>query len=464
MSETKKKKRSMPHLMLVILILLLVMSLLTYIVPAGQFATDPETGKLIGTEFSYLGYQTPVNPWQALCLIMQGIVNSGKIIATLFAMGGVTQIALGSKAIDHCIDAAIYKLQDKGVDVLIPVLSLVFCVFGCFAAGDYIIAMVPIGLMIARKLKLDPLIGFSLIIVTMMMACASSPTQVMLPQLMMDVPIYSGFGLRMVMEIPIWIITTLYIWRYARKVHKDPHNSVLPVEDWYNDLEQQEGSVVAETRLDARSIWITVLYFVQPIVVVFFTTKLGYGQEVLPAICIINSFVMGWIAGWNGNKICSEFAKGVSGMAFVCLIIGIANSMSLVMSQGNILHTIVYTFCLPLRNVGAGLAAIGISVVVTLINLLIPSASAKVAILCPIIQPMCDALSIPMQIGVSAFKFGDAVTNLVCPVHGTLLGGLEMAKVPFDKYIKWVMPLVLIILAYCYIGLYFMGTAGWTGL
>lgn len=110
------------------------------------------------------------------------------------------------------------------------------------------------------------------------------------------------------------------------------------------------------------------------------------------------------------------------------------------------------------------MAAIGIALVVTLINLIIPSASAKVAILCPIISPMCDALNINRQIGVSAFKYGDSITNVISPVLGMLLGGLEIAKIPYDKYVKWVMPLVLTLLVYSYATLYFMGVIGWTGL
>ena len=102
--------------------------------------------------------------------------------------------------------------------------------------------------------------------------------------------------------------------------------------------------------------------------------------------------------------------------------------------------------------------------VVTLINLIIPSASAKVAILCPIIAPMCDALGINRQIGVTAFKYGDSITNVVSPVLGMLVGGLEVAKIPFDKYVKWIMPLVLILLVYAYATLYFLGAIGWTGL
>ena len=72
---TKKKAFKMPHLLWIMLGLLLIASILTYIIPAGQFATD-EAGNVLGDQFNYLGYQTPVNPWQMLMMIVDGFSGS----------------------------------------------------------------------------------------------------------------------------------------------------------------------------------------------------------------------------------------------------------------------------------------------------------------------------------------------------------------------------------------------------
>ncbi|MBS5633154.1 MAG: YfcC family protein [Clostridiales bacterium] len=464
MKEEKKKAFKMPHLMVIIFCLIFFMSAMTYIIPAGQFATDPQTGQLIGSEFHFLGYQTPVSPWQAILYIKDGIVNSGTIIATLFAAGGLTGVVLATKSIDNLIDYAIYRLQNKGLDILIPLLTLVFLLFGTFSGGDYVIAMVPIGLMIAKKLKVDPIVGFSVVIVAIVLGGTSSPTNVMLPQMMMEVPLYSGFGMRLLLNIPVYIIVILYIWKYAKKVAANPASSALGLSGWQNELDADGQEAMKTAALKTQDILVTLVYFVHPIIIVILTTKMGYGQEALPAVMILTAFAIGLIRRFDLDAICDLFAKGCAGMAFVSFIIGCANAMSLVMGNGNILHTIVWALCLPLQQLGPSLAAIGIAIVVTLINLIIPSASAKVAILCPIIAPMCDALGINRQIGVTAFKYGDSITNVVSPVLGMLVGGLEVAKIPFDKYVKWIMPLVLILLVYAYATLYFLGAIGWTGL
>ena len=73
--EPKKVKKGfkMPHLFWIMICLLFVSSLLTYVIPAGQFMTDPETGKILGDQFQYLGAQTPVSPLQVLLLLIVDI-------------------------------------------------------------------------------------------------------------------------------------------------------------------------------------------------------------------------------------------------------------------------------------------------------------------------------------------------------------------------------------------------------
>lgn len=100
-SKPKKKGLKMPHLLVLILSLLVLMSLMTYIIPAGQFGTDPETGAILSDQFHLLGYQTPVNPWRALTLILDGLTSSGMIIGLLLAAGGYTGVVLSTKAIEQ---------------------------------------------------------------------------------------------------------------------------------------------------------------------------------------------------------------------------------------------------------------------------------------------------------------------------------------------------------------------------
>lgn len=465
MAETLEKKKrgfKMPHIMFLILGILMVMSLLTYVIPAGQFAKDPETGKLLGDQFTFLDAQTPVNPWKALCLILDGLKNSGLIVGLLLVAGGFSGVILATGAIDDVVDWALWKLKDKGINVLFPIVFFIYCFIGAFAGGDQIIAMVPIGLEFAKKLKLDPVCGMSIVLLAYHIGGMSSPTTgAMLPQLTMGVPLYSGMGLRIVILILLSVVALLCVMRYVRKVAKDPKNSILDPSEWLTENASNEQSAVKEVALDMRSVVAVVLFLLQPIVGILVVSVLKMGNGALAASQLLIAILIGLVKKFSFDKIGNAFAKGTATMAFVSFIIGCAATLSLVMTQGNIMHTIVYYACKPLQGMSTGIAAVGMSVVITFINLFIPSASAKVAVLCPILQPMCEMLGVSMQVGVQAFLYGDKLTNIISPVLGTTVAALALAKIPYNKYAKWVLPKLAVLALVAWASLIVLSAIGW---
>ena len=145
--EPKKVKKGfkMPHLFWIMICLLFVSSLLTYVIPAGQFMTDPETGKILGDQFQYLGAQTPVSPLQVLLLLIDGLVNSSLIGWTVMVSGATVAIVMGTGAFDEFMNWAIYKLKDKDDSILIGVMFCLMVYLGAFGGSDALIAIVPIG-------------------------------------------------------------------------------------------------------------------------------------------------------------------------------------------------------------------------------------------------------------------------------------------------------------------------------
>ncbi len=465
-STTKKEKKKggfkMPHLLFLMLGLIMLMSIATYVIPAGQYLTDPETGELMGDSFTFLGYQTPVSPWTALTLVLQGFMNSSYVMSLLLLGGGTVGIIMSTGAIDETINWAVYKLQDKGIAILVPMLFCLIAVQGAFGGGDQMIAIVPIGIMFARKLKLDPIMAVAITFFASFVGFAVGPTRAMTPQLMMGVEPYSGFGVRLIMMVLIILVAMLYTLRYAIKVSKDPSKSLMGNTDWLNDIAETDSR--EEVVLNKRALIVTFMFFAQYALIVYVNSVLGKGVKTMPAIMIIVSIACGLIYGMSFDDIGNAFAKGVGGMAFVGAVIGLAGTMSLVMTQGNIMHTIVYFLALPLQGMGQGIAAIGMSIVVTIINLFIPSASAKQAVLIPILQPLAETLKVAGNLAVQAFMIGDGFTNLITPALGVTAGSLALCGVPLNKWLKFAMPIVIIMLLISFGSLYVLGAMGWTGL
>ncbi len=460
-AAAKKKGFKMPHLLFLMLGLIIFMSLMTYIIPAGQFATNPETGALMGDQFSLLDAQTPVNPWQALLYILPGIQNAGMVVALVLIGGATIGVLLDTGAIDRATNYALYKLQDKGLIVIVGALFFFIGVQGGFGGGDQMIAIVPMGMMVAKKLRLDPIVALAMTFFASFIGFACGPTRLLIPQTMMNIPVYSGFEVRTAVMFGAILIGMVYTLSYAKKIAKDPTKSAMGDMEWYQNLGEAEAMEACD--LSAADLITSILFFAQYILIVYLMLGLGYDNSAFVTVQILVAVFCGLLQKMSFDEIGNSFAKGAAGMAFVAVVIGFAGTMSLVMSNGNILHTIVYYAALPLRGLPLGLSAIGISVVVMVINVFIPSASAKAAILIPIIAPMGETLGMTGNVICSAFQYGDGFTNLITPALGATAGSLAIAGVPIGKWVKWALPCIILMSAFCWIVLYFLAQSGWVG-
>lgn len=464
--QTKKKAFKLPHLMWILIGLVLIMSLLTYIIPAGQFAKT-DAGTIDGSSFNFFGYQTPVSPFRAIYLIQDGMVGSAVIIMIVMIGGGSIGVILATGAIDRFLNWAMYKLQDKGQNTLIILLMIMMVYLGGFGGGDQLIALVPMGMVFARKLRLDPIMAIGVTTFATMVGFGTGPNKLLIPQSMMDVPIYSGFGMRFLSMNFFMVIGTIYIMWYVKKIKKDPSKSGMGNADWLTSIDESGDSVIREANLSWRDLLIVIMFFGQYILTVWYALtqvpKGGNTYSFSAAVSTVNAILCGLIAKKPFDEIANDYAKGLGGMAFVGFIIGMARVVSLVMTQGNIIHTIVYTLTRPLMNLDRGLSAIGLTAIIAAINPIIPSASSKAAILMPIIKPITEVLGMNPQIAVQAFQYGDGFTNIISPALGWTVGSCAAAGVPFEKWFKWSIPIVSVMILFSFVWIYVLNSIGWLG-
>jgi uncharacterized ion transporter superfamily protein YfcC len=468
MSEAKKerKKFRLPHLMWILMGLILIMSALTYIIPAGEFAVL-EGGKIDGTNFNYVGTQSPVSPLRALFLMQDGLVGSAVIIMTVLVGGASIGVILATGAIDNFLSWATYKLQDKGQNTLIIIMMVMMVYLGGFGGGDFLIALIPMGLVFARKLKLDPIMAIAVTTFATMVGFGTGPNKLLIPQNLMDVPVYSGFGMRFIIMNIYMVIAIVYVMWYVKKIKKDPSKSAMGNTEWLTSINESGEAVIKESKLTWRDILIMIIFFGQYVVIVYYSIFLAPNAlatyNFLVAAQTVSAIASGLIAKMSWDKIGDEYAKGLAGMAFVGFIIGMARVVSLVMAEGKILHTIVYNMTKPLMSLDRGISAIGLTGIIAIINPIIPSASSKAAILMPIIKPITEVLGMNPQIAVQAFQFGDGFTNIISPALGWTVGSCAAAGVPFQKWFKWAMPIVIIMTLVSFVMIYFLNMIGWIG-
>lgn len=118
----KARKQPKINMLVFIMGILILACIMTYIIPAGQFDVDPDTKALIPGSYHRVD-QSPINIWKTLLNIFPGMTNSAKVISIVLFMGGALKVIISTGAVEEFINWAVYKLQKKGVLVIVPMIN-----------------------------------------------------------------------------------------------------------------------------------------------------------------------------------------------------------------------------------------------------------------------------------------------------------------------------------------------------
>lgn len=465
----EKKQFKMPHLLWIMFGIILLSCLATYLIPAGQFASN-ETGEIIGTEFHYLGYQTPVSPWDALMKMKSGLVGAATIMFVVMVSGATINVVINTGVLDDLMNWAVYKLKDKGTGLLVALMMILMAYLGGFGGTDALIAVVPIGFLFARKLRLDPICALGVTTFASLVGFGTGPAQQATTQMLMGVTPYSAFFTRLLIMNFFLAIAILMVWGYVKKIRKTPEASLMYEAGWrpeQTDIDMDENQILKKVEMNWRKIAVIVIFIGQYLVIALYSLLGGDSSltfDFMIAVMLCTMILVGVIGGMSAEQLGQNFAKGLASMAFVAFVIGLAKVISLVLGDGNVIHTIVYILTKPLLGLPKSVASIGLTIIVSIINPIIPSATSKAAILVPIMKPVAEALGMQLNLAVVAYQMGDSFTNLLSPLLGWMIGSCVMADVPFAKWFKWVFPKVLLFILLACVIVFVLTATGWTGV
>nr|WP_316047298.1 Na+/H+ antiporter NhaC family protein [Planococcus glaciei] len=411
--------------------------------PAGTFEREvvEEVERVVPNTYSETE-QNPTGFMDIFLALQSGMVQSGGLIFLVLFAGGAFEVVERSGAIKGGILRAVNKTRGKEF-WLIALVSILFALGGAVGAvANSIIPFVAIGLIIARALKLDAIVAVS---ITFGATFAGfnvgflNPYTVGIAQSIADVPLFSGMMLRIFAFVVIVGATIYYTWRYAKKILKDPAESLVGVlEEGGGDPSELEAPFTVRHKLILSFVALCLAFFV------FATIQFQWSIDHMAAFFIIIGIGSGIIAGMDYNKLTMTFLEGCKNLVYGALIIGVARAILIVMENAQILDTFVYALSVPLEGLTPVFAALGMFVANGMINFLVPSGSGQAMIVMPILSPLADMIGVTRQVAVQAYQFGDGFTNSIFPTSGPLMASLAIAGVPWIKWAKWMLPLLLI--------------------
>jgi uncharacterized ion transporter superfamily protein YfcC len=316
------------------------------------------------------------------------------------------------------------------------------------------IPIIPIFLFLSKRLGYDRLFGLALLTVPVFLGWSSgvtNPFSVQIAQVIAELPIGSGIGFRLILYVVYATIGFYFISRYGDKIKKKPSLSLMK-NDHFN---LNEFGLFEKESLEKKHKYILLFFILSYAGILIAVQTIGWGLLEMSACFIGILIVVIKIAGMSGDEAMTAFTKGLKVMIVPALVVGIARGIFIVLQEGMIIDTLLYSASEALASLPKIVAAEGMLLFQSSLNFFIPSATGQALVSMPLMTPMSDILGISRQTAVLAYILGDGLSNLIIPTSGVLMAMLGLAKVPFDKWFKFVLPLFIIctILAFIFIAI-----------
>lgn len=420
--------KKLPNTYVIIAMLIVLCAVLTWMVPGGQYVTDGE-GRLTYEEVAAVP-QT----WQVFSAIYHGFVKQAGIIIFILVVGGAFSLLTATGAVDAGIRRFIALIGRKDKWVLVA-LTLLFSLGGAvFGMSEEAIPFVGIVVPLVVSLGYDAIMGLLVVYVASNIGFSSAflnPFTVGIAQGMADLPPFSGMGYRIFCWAFLTVLLCLFVVLYARKTKRDP---------------AEEGTALKEETLSSRQGWILGILLLTVIALIVGATLWGWYMAEITGLFLAMGILCGIVARFPANRIADELLAGAKDILPAALVVGFATGIVTILQDGKIIDSILHGMQDSLDGTGEASSLAAMYGIQAVINFLIPSATAKAAITIPIMAPFSDLVGVSRQAMVLAFQFGDGFTNMITPTSGVLMAALAMARVPYEKWLKWAWKLVAVLL------------------
>ena len=442
MSDTKKKLKVPPSLVIILAVMVLA-AILTWIVPAGEYARiTNEAGQTVvdPNSFTYVE-KSPVNPLSVLKYVFDGMINARGIIFSLMLSGGGLGIVLGTGMFQAAASTLGQKVKGKETVVIALIMGL-FAILCVPINLNTFIPLAPLGLVAAAALGFDAIVGVSLIMLggAVGFSCgAMNLSNTGTAQTIAELPIFSGMWYRLVCMIPFYLVAVWYVSRYAKRIKEDPTKSYVYGVDLGTNYDLDKMP-----KWEKKHIPVAVIVVIGIGYLIYMAIQGTMSNSTASALFLNMGVLCGLVSKMNLEDMNKSFMDGMKGMAATATLIGFAYSISLILQDGKIMDTLVHALAGLLNLFPNVLAAPAMFLMNILVNFLITSGSGQAATVMPIFVPVADLVGISRQTAVLAFNFGDGFCNNILPHAAATMGFVGAAGIPFGKWFSYMIKLFLL--------------------
>ncbi len=421
------RKLKTPNTYVIIAVIIVLCAMMTWFLPGGQYIKADD-----GT-VSYEAVDSVPQTWQVFSAIYHGFVKQAGIIIFILVVGGAFWLLNATGAVEAGIRRFIALIGEKDRLVLVA-LTVLFSLGGAvFGMSEETIPFVGIVVPLAVSMGYDAFMGMLVVYVASNVGFSSAflnPFTVGIAQGMADLPLFSGMGYRLFCWGLLTVLLSLFVIFYAKRTKKHP-----------SDVE-----IVDSKPITQRQAWVLATLALTVVALIVGVTCFEWYLPEITGLFLAMGIVCGLIAGFPSGKIVNELMAGAKDILSAALVVGFASGIIVILQDGKIIDSLLHSMQEGLDGSGKAGSLSAMYGIQSVINFLIPSATAKAAITIPIMAPFSDMVGVSRQSMVLAFQFGDGFTNMITPTSGVLVAALAMARIPYSTWVKWIWKMVLVLL------------------
>lgn len=442
--ENKLWYEKLPHPMALIFWILLFTYLLTLLVPSGVFQREEVNGRESVVPGTFEMVEAPLlSPLDVFFSIPQGMVSSASIIFIVFIAGGLFRLLSATKALENTVGTLIKKLGTERQTLTVWAMTFIFGMLGMVVGYEGNIALIPLAIFVGLALRGDLIVGLSMAVGGIGFGFAASPVNpytVGVSQTIADIPLFSGFGLRTVMALVMLSIVAHHTSSYLKKIQASPQSSFAKGLSTQGMRLEKTLEEYCMGRVD----FIVIFTFLIGLALILYGVfSLGWYINEISGVFLAIAVICGLLTGMKTNEMVEHLIKGAASVTGGALIIGVARAIQVLLEQGQIGDTIINALAVPVAQLPLMLSSIVMTLVHGAINIFIPSGSGQAMATMPIMIPLSDIIGMTRQTAILAFQIGDGFTNMISPTSGGTLAMLALAGVPYDKWLRYALPLIV---------------------
>jgi len=451
-----------PHPVVMLFLIMIAVAALTYVIPAGEYQRQLIEGRLrvIPGTFKIIT-STPTGFMDLFRALPLGFKGAAEIIYVVLAGGIMFGVLQKTRMIENVVGSLVKNMGHSKKYIIIVLMTYIFGMAGVAIGYENNIALVPIAAVLSLAIGGDLMLAAGMSVGAITVGFGLSPINpytVGIGDQIAGLPMFSGVVLRSVLCFVGLSLMAYYNLRYFKKVEKNTEASLTKDVD-SSDLKLSKA--IKDYHISHQDYLVMGVFALGMTLMLYGIFVYHWYLNDISAIFILIAIGSGLIARIKPFQLSETILKYVAISAPGAFMVGLAAAIKVLMEQAHITDTMSHGLVIVLTGMPTYAAALFMSVSQSGINFLIPSGSGQALATLPVMIPLGDVLGLTRQSSILAFQIGDGVTNLINPTLGGLIAMLSMCRVSLDRWLRYIFPLAMLVLAVAWLFLLFSVYIHW---